>query len=256
MNPVLRQTVAAVVAALAVSAAHAVTETRISPTGGTLPNAVTEVGGIVLDLTGTNGVRVVTQLAASTLFVGSPSAANNPTLIGTQSGFSAGVLGALGGGLAAASVRVSLFDGDSAPGNFDFNNNTLLLDGSSIGNFSAVPTVQTNSTGTTLINSTNGFGNNILSTGFFSSSDATFLSGLFASLADGSLAYAVNDSDPGDQFYDFTQGLDGGLVDIGTGPVVVPPVNAIPEPETYALMLAGLGFLGAVARRRRARKSA
>jgi hypothetical protein len=32
-----------------------------------------------------------------------------------------------------------------------------------------------------------------------------------------------------------------------------PPVAAIPEPETYALMLAGLGLVGAVARRRRPR---
>jgi hypothetical protein len=29
-------------------------------------------------------------------------------------------------------------------------------------------------------------------------------------------------------------------------------VTAVPEPETYALMLAGLGFLGAVVRRKKA----
>jgi PEP-CTERM motif len=37
------------------------------------------------------------------------------------------------------------------------------------------------------------------------------------------------------------------------GPVdPLPPVNPIPEPETYALMLAGLAAMSFVARRRRA----
>lgn len=31
---------------------------------------------------------------------------------------------------------------------------------------------------------------------------------------------------------------------------VVPPVNAVPEPETYAMLLAGLGLLGFLRRRR------
>src|SRR4051812_14081315 len=48
------------------------TFTTTSPTGGgqALPSGVTEVGGIVLDLVGTNGVRVVSQLPASSLYVG------------------------------------------------------------------------------------------------------------------------------------------------------------------------------------------
>ena len=254
MTSAFRQTVTALAALLAVSTVHAIPETRTSPTGGTLPAAVTEVGGIVLDLTGANGVRVVTQLAASSLFVGSPLASNNPLLIGTQTGFDAGILSALGGGLSAVSVRLSLFDGDSAPGNFDFNDNTFRLDGVSIGNFSSVPTYRTKPSGTTLISTTNGFGNDILSTGFFSSTNASFLSSLFTNLGDGSLAYSLNDIDPGDQFYDFTQGIDGGLINVGTGPIVVPPLNPVPEPETYALMMLGLAGMGAVARRRKSKQ--
>lgn len=50
-----------------------------------------------------------------------------------------------------------------------------------------------------------------------------------------------------------TGGSTGGGIGGGTGGGIgggLPPVEQIPEPETYALMLAGLGLLGIVARRR------
>jgi hypothetical protein len=111
-------------------------------TRGTLPSGVSEVGGIVLDLTGNNGTRVVTQAAANTLFVGSAPSIN-PLIIGTQTGFTPTVISSLGGGISKASVRVSLFDGDSAAGDFDFNQNTLLLNNINFGNFSTVQTQNT-----------------------------------------------------------------------------------------------------------------
>ena len=40
------------------------------------------------------------------------------------------------------------------------------------------------------------------------------------------------------------------LSDSGT-PIVVPPMGVVPEPSTYALLLAGLGFLGFIARKRK-----
>jgi hypothetical protein len=232
------------------SSASATVFTRTSPTGGLLPGGVTEIGGLVLDLTGANGVRVVSQVAASSLYVGSPSSSENPLLIGTQTGFTPAVIAALGGGLNAASIRVTLFDGDNQAGNFDFNQNSLTANGVSFGNFSAVATQQTNSTGLTLLSSGNGFGDNILSTGFFSLTDPAGLNTLFASLGVGTVAYRLVDVDPGDQFYDFTQGIDGGLINVGSGPVVQPPTGAVPEPATWAMIIAGFGFVGASMRRR------
>ena len=48
----------------------------------------------------------------------------------------------------------------------------------------------------------------------------------------------LNWSNTPEFFYAFTVGLNG-------------PVGAVPEPETYAMLLAGLGMMGFVARRRK-----
>jgi hypothetical protein len=242
---------AALFAASGIAAATPFTTT--SPTGGPLPAGVTQVGGIVLDLTGANGARVVSQLAASSLFSGTGSANQ---LIGTQTGFGPGVTGALGGGLLGASIRITLFDGDSGIGNFDFNDNTLTLNSISFGNFSTVPTQNTNNTGTVQGGSGlgTGFRNNILDTGFFSSTDPTVLSNFFSTLVSTEqVAYRITDVDPGDNVLDFTQGVDGGLVDVGSPPVVTPPPTGGSAPEPSALALIGLGMaaFGAIRRRRK-----
>jgi hypothetical protein len=46
-----------------------------------------------------------------------------------------------------------------------------------------------------------------------------------------------------------------GVTDGGNGGVYAGAIAAIPEPETYAMLLAGLGLMGAVVRRRSDRKS-
>ncbi len=236
------------------SPAQATTFTRTSLTSeGLLPTTVTEVGGIVVDLIGLNGNRVITQTAASSLFEGSPSAANNPLTIGTQTGFNSSVIAALGGGISQAAVRVSLYDGDSAAGNFDFNDNTFRLNGINFGNFSSVQAQNTNSTGTTAVSfSGGGFRNDTLDTGFFFSNNATTLSQLFTSLNTGNIVFSLNDVDPGDQFYDFTQGLSSSVINIGTGPIITPPSTAVPEPFTIVGTLIG----GATAFRMRKRLKA
>ena len=196
--------------------------TETSPTAfGAVPDGVTPVGGIVLDFVGISGNRVYSQLAAGDLFNGRfPS---SPGTIGTQTGFSPAVRAALGGGLSELAVRVTLFDGDTAAGEFDFNDNTLLLDGTNIGNWSDVITQNTDQDGNPLAGgfSGGGFRNNLLDTGWFYSNDPAVLAAVFASLdADGELVLALTDVDPNDNVLDFTQGIDAALVGAGSGPTV------------------------------------
>lgn len=257
----IRKLIALAVAtsAIASAPAHATPETVTSPTGGALPAGVTQVGGLVVDLKGVNGTRVVSQLAASQMYRGFANSSDNnvpgvaegnPLLFGTQSGFSPAILGALGGGLASASFRITLADGDTAPGDFDFNDNTFSANNVLIGNWSSVTTYNTNSSGTIIQSQGTGFGNNILSTGFFSLSDTAALATFYASLSTGSIAFTLNDVDPNDNYYDFTQGVDGGLINVGQGPVIAPPTGPVPEPATWLMLILGFGAVGATLRRR------
>ena len=79
----------------------------LSPTsaGSLAGTGVTDVGGIVLDLVGSNGTRVVSQLSASSLFEGNLNI--SPGEIGTQTGFDNSVTGQLGGGITEAAVRIT-----------------------------------------------------------------------------------------------------------------------------------------------------
>ena len=238
--------ISALVLSLGISTAYATPFTVTSPTGGALPSTVSAVGGIVADFTGTNGARIVSQVAGSTEYNGFASASEYPLLFGTQTGFTSSVLNALGGGIASVSFRISLFDGDSQAGNFDYNQNSLLVNGLNFGNFSSVATQQTDSTGSALLSSGFGFGDNILSTGFFSSTSATLLAQLFTSLASGTIEYRLFDQTPGDQSFDFTRGVNGAALTVASAPIVA---AAVPEPATIGLF--GLGVAGLLASRRR-----
>jgi hypothetical protein len=168
--------------------------------------------------------------------------------------------------LQSAAFRFSLFDGDNASGNFDFNDNRLLVNNLDFGNWSTVNAQNTDGTGNAAAAgfSGGGFRNETLDTGWFSSNSASLLTSLFGSLTStGAITFRIQDSDPGDQFYDFTQGLSVNVINVGQGPVVAPPTvpgggtggtgETVPEPTTVALL--GLGMLGFAASRRKLAKS-
>ncbi|MEH2320897.1 PEP-CTERM sorting domain-containing protein [Nostoc sp.] len=240
--------------------AQASTFTQTSPTSsGLLPSGVTSVGGVVLDIIGLNGVRVTSQLPANQTFIGyynsgTPAAFNgNPGTIGIQSGFTSAVTGALGGGLKQAAIRFTLFDGDSAVGNFDYNENTLLVNGINFGNWSSVNAENTDGLGNSAAAgfSGGGFRNDTLDTGWFSINNATSLSNLFTSLVSTEkVVYQVDDASPFDNYYDFTQGINGSLVNVGQVPVVVPPTS-VPEPTSLLGILAfgGVAFTSLLKRK-------
>jgi len=203
--------------------------TETSPTSfGTLPDGLTPVGGIVIDLAGANGSQVFSQVAASDLSVG--MFASSPGLIGTQSGYTNAVINSLGGGITEAAFRITLFDGDNAAGEFDANQNRLLVDGVDLGDWTAVNAQATDGAGDATADgfSGGGFRNNILDTGWFFTDDTADLAALYAALtADGELAIELTDVDPNDNFFDFTQGIDAALAGGSIVPTVIPLADII-----------------------------
>lgn len=232
--------------------AHATSFTLTSPTsGGTVAAGISPVGGIVLDLIGLNDARVTSQLAANQLFQGFYN--NNPGNIGTQTGFTSAVTGALGGGLKQAAIRFTLYDGDTAAGDFDFNDNKLRLNGVDFGNWSSVNAQETDANGNagSAGFSSGGFRDETLDTGWFSSSDAALLTSFYNSVVNTQqVVYEVDDVDPGENFYDFTQGISSNFTNVGQGPTVQPPSNAVPEPFTILGSLTA-GGIGVALRRKR-----
>ncbi|MBU2894081.1 PEP-CTERM sorting domain-containing protein [Colwellia sp. D2M02] len=206
---------------------------------GTLSESVSTVGGVVFDLIGLNGTRVTSQLAASSLYVGYFDTEQG--LIGTQNGWDNTVWGALGGGIAEAAVRLTVSDGDTGVGDFDYNENNLFVNSMNFGNFSDVVTERTSADGLTVTSSSLGFLDSELNTGWFYNNDLSALSDLYDSIvASSSIQFLLDDVDPTDNYFDFTQGIDNSLIDIGSGPQVTP---SIPEPSTlaiFALALFGL----------------
>jgi hypothetical protein len=174
------------------------------------------VGGIVLDLVGLSGGRIETALSPNQLFQGTfntgtpASDRGNPGILGIQTGLTPLALNSLGGGLAGIAVRVTMDNGATGPGEADRHDDLLMLSGLTIGDFSDVITEQTSPDGQTSLsfNQAGGFRSSSLDTGFFSSTDPTFLSSLFSSiLKTGEVVYQFQDNTPFVRPVDFQAGL-------------------------------------------------
>jgi VCBS repeat-containing protein len=201
------------------------TFTMTSPVGGALPTGVTAVGGFVFDIVGLNGARIVTQLAAGGLFNAYTSATN---VIGTLNGFTPQVVAAMGGGIAQLSVRLTLWDGDTATGDFDHNQDTLTFNGLTFSNLSGVATQTTTNDGVTAVGTSDGFANDQLSTGWMTNTNQTFLTQFYNSLvSNNKITVGLNDATPGENYLDFTQGVSGGLINVGQPPNVSPLISSV-----------------------------
>ena len=243
----------------AAGSAQAATLTLTSPTAkGLLPDEITPVGGIVLDLVGQNNTRVTSHLGSNKLFKGryndgKPAAyEGNPGNIGIDNSINTTIIEALGGGIKELAVRFTLFDGDTGLGNFDYNDNSLLVNSINFGNWSSIITQNTDALGNEAAAglSSGGFRSNTLDTGWFHVTDKSTLDNFYISLVNTQqIVYQLHDLDPDDNYYDFKQGIKSSIIKVTQPPVVEPP-KSVPEPLTIFGTLTASAF-GLALRRRK-----
>jgi large repetitive protein len=177
-----------------------------------LPAGYPEAGGVAIVFVGVNGnayyqfsnptgaFQGYSNTGTPTAFQGNPFTINNP--ISLNCGFSSCTT-YFGGAIAQAYIRFSAFDGDTQAGGFDFNDITLRLNGFDLANWSGVNTEITSNDGLTSFGFENGFGNNTLNTGWFSSTNAALLANV---LSTGKTTSQIFDRDPADNYWDFRIG--------------------------------------------------
>ncbi len=186
--------------------------TTVPGTSLQLPADYPEAGGVAIVMVGVNGNAYYQFSDPTGAFVGyqntgSPAAfRGNPFTINRpitlDCGFSA-CTDYFGGSLARIYIRFTAQDGDTAAGDFDFNDISLVLNGFTVGNWSSVQTERTSADGRTSFGFQTGFGNNSLNTGWFTSADPGLLSNV---LTTNRTTTQVFDRDPNDNYWDFSLG--------------------------------------------------
>ena len=187
-----------------------------------LPAGYPEAGGVAMVFIGINGntyyqfsnptgaFQGYSNTGTPTAFQGNPFTINSP--ISLNCGFST-CSTYFGGAIAQAYIRFTAYDGDTQVGGFDFNDITLRLNGFDLANWSGVTTEKTSNDGLTSFGFENGFGNNTLNTGWFSSTNAALLANI---LSTGKTTSQVFDRDPADNYWDFRIGNTLSNLDIVT----------------------------------------
>ena len=223
-----------------------------SPAGGQLPCQITPVGGLVIDLVGFNGTRIVSEIAAGNLYSGTTKG-NTTYTIGSMAGFSTSLINSLGGGLASASLRLTMGDGDNALGEDWYDAEILFANGVSFGTFSSVSTIEADTYGNVLTTNTNGgFRGGSIDTGFFSLSGTAqkvALAALYSTLSSGTMTITFSEK-WGGNVTSFKMNVPDDYASVSVAPMIVsyplvnPIQNAYPvlTPMTSTFVVSGQTF--------------
>ncbi|NNE58302.1 MAG: DUF11 domain-containing protein [Hellea sp.] len=257
-----RAAVAALTCVFMSNTALATTFTETVPNGnGAIPNTYPPVGGTMFVLIGQNGNIYYQFVNPSTQFegfqnTGTPTAfQGSPTFqLGPTQTLNCGTISCtdyFGGSIVEGYVRLTARDGDSCPGNFDYQDLTFNVNGIAVSSFSDLPASsveRTNFAGDTSLGFENCFrnqGTTETNTGWFDlTSNATLLANI---LSTGGTTPTITDTDPDDNRWFFTDGNDAtGSPEVAPGITIEKSADkssysTVGEVVTYSFLVTNVG---------------